>query len=73
MPRKNGFEVLPELKADPGLRSIPVIIFTSSVTKEDIKPPLIVMRMDISKSRLILMKKDFWFSISILYDSINAE
>jgi len=30
LPRKNGFEVLAEVKQDAGLRSIPVIILTSS-------------------------------------------
>lgn len=36
LPRKNGDEVLEELKADPDLRSIPVIVLTSSKAEEDI-------------------------------------
>lgn len=36
MPKKNGFEVLAELKSDPVLRRIPVIIFTTSDSREDI-------------------------------------
>ena len=36
MPRKNGFEVLKELKADPVYRRIPVVIWTTSRREEDV-------------------------------------
>lgn len=36
MPKKNGFEVLKALKADPDLRSLPVVILTTSDREEDI-------------------------------------
>ncbi|MEQ1840839.1 MAG: response regulator [Verrucomicrobiales bacterium] len=36
MPRKNGAEVLAEMKADPDLRLIPVVILTSSEADDDI-------------------------------------
>ncbi|NGM70005.1 response regulator [Natronolimnobius sp. AArcel1] len=36
LPRTDGEEVLLELKADPQLRSIPVIVLTSSRAEEDI-------------------------------------
>lgn len=36
MPRKNGFEVLKELKEDPELRSIPIVMLTTSSRDEDI-------------------------------------
>lgn len=76
MPRKNGFEVLAELKADPELNTIPVIIYTSSVIKEDIKAAYnshangyIRKSVDfdecIKTARSI---KDFWFSTAILYE-----
>lgn len=36
MPRKNGMEALKEIKADPHLRKIPVIVLTTSKMPEDI-------------------------------------
>jgi CheY-like chemotaxis protein len=36
MHRKNGFEVLQELKADPLYRGIPVVIWTTSRREEDV-------------------------------------
>ena len=36
IPRKDGREVLAEIKTDPHLRSIPVVIVTSSQAEEDI-------------------------------------
>lgn len=35
MPRKDGREALQEIKADPSLRSIPVVILTTSKEEED--------------------------------------
>jgi len=36
MPRKDGREVLAEVKADPVLRRIPVVVFTTSRAESDI-------------------------------------
>jgi CheY-like chemotaxis protein len=36
MPRMNGFEVLGAMKADPALRTIPVVILTTSACDEDV-------------------------------------
>ncbi len=36
MPKKNGFEVLNEIKADPSLMHIPVIMLTTSDSEADI-------------------------------------
>jgi CheY-like chemotaxis protein len=36
MPRKNGFEVLNEMKADPALMHIPVIMLTTSDNEADV-------------------------------------
>jgi CheY-like chemotaxis protein len=36
MPKKNGFEVLDEIKAEPALRYLPVVMLTTSGTEEDV-------------------------------------
>jgi CheY-like chemotaxis protein len=36
MPRKDGREALEEIKADPDLRSIPIVVLTTSKAEEDI-------------------------------------
>ena len=36
MPKKDGREALKEIKADPGLRQIPVVILTTSQAEEDV-------------------------------------
>jgi len=37
MPKKDGFEVLEEIKADPALKKIPVVLLTNLGEPEDIK------------------------------------
>lgn len=36
MPRKDGREALKEIKSDPDLRDIPIVVFTTSKAEEDI-------------------------------------
>jgi two-component system, chemotaxis family, response regulator Rcp1 len=36
LPRKSGHEVLAEVKADPSLRKIPIVVLTTSAAAEDV-------------------------------------
>jgi CheY-like chemotaxis protein len=36
MPRKNGFQVLREIKDDPSLRRLPVVVMTTSSADDDV-------------------------------------
>ena len=36
LPKKNGIEVLNEIKSDPNLRKIPVVVLTASQAEEDV-------------------------------------
>ena len=71
LPKKNGQEVLAEIKADDNLKSIPVIVLTISKAEEDIirsynlhancfitKPIGLIKFFDAVKSI-----EDFWFSL----------
>ena len=71
LPRKDGREVLEEIKADPHLRYIPVVILTSSAAEQDIlraydlhancyvsKPVDLDQFITVVKSI-----EDFWFTI----------
>lgn len=71
LPRKDGREVLAELKGDPGLRRIPVVVFTSSQAEEDILRSYdlhancyITKPMDLKQFiRVITAIEDFWLTI----------
>ena len=71
MPRKNGREALREIKSDPELRQIPVVVLTTSRSEEDIrgayeegvnsyisKPVTFDGLVDVMKSL-----KHYWFEI----------
>ena len=71
MPKKDGREALQEIKADPNLRSIPIIILTTSQAEEEIfraydlgassfitKPVLFESMIEIVKSL-----GEYWFEI----------
>lgn len=74
MPRKDGREALSEIKSDPELRSIPIIVLTTSKAEEDI-----VKSYDLGVSSFItkpvtfddLVKVakaigEYWFGIVVL-------
>ncbi len=74
LPKKNGREVLEEIKADPDLRRIPVVILTVSKAEEDIlksynlhancyitKPVDLERFLEVVKSI-----EDFWLTVVVL-------
>ena len=78
LPRKDGREVLGELKSDPALRSIPVVVLTTSKSDEDVlraydlhancyitKPVDFTRFMDVVKSI-----EDFWLTVVRLPDGV---
>jgi two-component system, chemotaxis family, response regulator Rcp1 len=74
MPRKDGRETLAEIKADPNLRRIPVVILTVSKAEEDVLKAYdlhancyVTKPMDIEQfSKIVKVIDDFWFSIVTL-------
>jgi two-component system response regulator len=57
MPRKNGWEALKEIQADPAIRSIPVFILTTSTDEED-------------RSRAISLGADGYFTKQVTFDGL---
>ena len=74
LPVKNGFEVLAEIKADAGLKNIPVIIFSVSKSEGDIRRAYdlqancyIVKPADLN-GLIVIIKAldDFWLTTATL-------
>jgi len=71
MPRKDGREVLSEIKQDVELRSIPVVILTTSDSEEDVLRMYnlhancyVTKPVDLTQFTTIVKEiKSFWFSI----------
>ena len=71
LPRKSGREVLSEVKQDPALRQIPVVILTSSQAEEDICRAYdlhancyISKPVDLDQFiRVVKSIEDFWFTV----------
>jgi chemotaxis family two-component system response regulator Rcp1 len=74
LPGKNGRQVLCEMKGDPDLRRIPVVILTTSNAEADILESYdlhancyIVKPVDLPQFlRVVRGIEDFWFSIAKL-------
>ena len=74
MPRKDGREVLAEVKQDPDLRSIPVVVLTISSVEEDVTKAYklyansyIVKPIDMDRFvRAVSIINDFWFGTAKL-------
>jgi CheY-like chemotaxis protein len=71
LPKKDGRQVLQEMKADPALRTIPVVILTSSDAERDISGAYelqancyITKPVDLDQFITVVRSiEDFWFSI----------
>ncbi len=74
MPRKNGHEVLSEIKGDPAFKNIPVVILTTSKSEEDINRAYglhancyISKPVDFDEfTKVVRTIQDFWFSVATL-------
>jgi CheY-like chemotaxis protein len=66
LPRKDGREVLKEIKADPQLRSIPVVVLTTSRAEEDV-----VRAYDLHANCYITKPVDFRQFVSVVQSIEN--
>ena len=79
LPRKDGREVLAEIKADPKLLRIPVVVLTTSEAEEDVLRSYnlhancyITKPMDLERFIEVIMAiEQFWFTIVQLPDGHN--
>ncbi len=71
LPKKNGREVLEDIKGNPKLKSIPVVVLTTSKAEEDILRAYashancyIAKPIDMGQFiKVVKVLEDFWFSI----------
>jgi chemotaxis family two-component system response regulator Rcp1 len=71
LPRKNGREVLAEVKQDPDLRRIPVVVMTTSDDEKDVMAAYnlyvncyITKPVDLDQFLVVIKSiEHFWFSI----------
>ena len=74
LPRKDGREVLAEIKADPALRTIPVVVLTTSRARDDVLRSydlhancFISKPMDFNEfSAVVKSIEDFWLTVARL-------
>ena len=71
LPRKSGREVLAEIKSDPALRTIPVVVLTTSADEQDVARSYehhancyITKPVDLDQFLTVVTSiEDFWLSI----------
>ncbi len=71
MPRKDGRETLAEIKADPDLRQIPVVVLTTSSAESDVLKSYdlgancyITKPVDLSQFMKVIQETEsFWFAV----------
>lgn len=81
LPKKDGREVLAEVKADPGLRLIPVVIITSSEAEQDVLKTYelyancyVTKPVDLEQFiKVIQSIETFWLTIVTLPSSVTSD
>ncbi len=81
LPRKDGREVLEEIKADPELKFIPVVVLTTSEAERDLvrtydlhANAYVVKPIDLDQFAAVVQGiKDFWFTIVKLPPKTEGE
>ena len=71
LPRKDGREVLSEIKEDPGLRLVPVVVMTTSAAERDLiksydlhANAYVVKPMDLDQFiEVVRAIENFWFTV----------
>ena len=74
LPKKNGMEVLGEIKADPNLRTIPVVVLTTSKSEEDVLGSyglfancVVTKPVDFAQfAQVVRSINEFWFTVVTL-------
>lgn len=74
MPRKDGWAVLSEMRADPKLDTLPVVILTTSASPSDVQKAFhlganayVVKPISFTNfTRVIRAIDEFWFGVSVL-------
>ena len=74
MPKKDGREVLAEIKADENLKRVPVVILTSSQSEQDVAKTYdlhancyVLKPIDLTKfANIVSAVENFWFSVVVL-------
>lgn len=74
LPKKNGIQLLEEIKSDENLRRIPVVMVTSSKTEEEViktydlhASAYIIKPIDANKfQEVVAAVENFWFKIVVL-------
>ena len=77
LPRKDGREVLAEIKADPALRTIPVVVLSTSRARDDVLRSydlhancFISKPMDLNEFNAVVKSiEDFWLTVARLPSS----